>query len=137
MSYRKYAPITAALLARKGEAAPAPFATDTHGLRAALQPFAEPIEPEPVEPEPAHTRPARPTHAAEGAVEKPEGECVKPRRLYVQMSPAAYHRLAIAAVKADTTPHGLLRRALDAHLAELERDHGDCPCLAGAPCLCP
>jgi hypothetical protein len=144
MAYRKFAPITAALLARKGEATPAPFATDTHGLRAPepralhrpILPVAEePLPPVQVLQQPESVAPAPPPMALP-ACRAAGSRTAKPKRLYVRLEDEAFQRVAIAAVKTGTTPHELLREALERHLAALDTALGDCACLRNGipPC---
>ena len=95
-----FAPITAALLARKGDAVPS---------QTAKQPFVWRPEPVPV---PSDNPPPR------------------QHRITVALSPAEYQALGIAAVKKDVTRHRIVRDALERHLARLALEYGSCACIA-------
>ena len=114
MSQTRFAPITAALLARKGSAAPSSMT----GFAAA------PVLPAKDVPPPA----------AEGAVHHEQETHHK--KLFVSLSHAEHERLAIAAVKTGLTRHQLIRDALDLYFEQLSRDLGqECRCVAGTTCL--
>jgi hypothetical protein len=55
----------------------------------------------------------------------------KPRRLFVNITPAEYERLGIVAVKCDTTRHQLLREALEAFLGKASLEYDACACVGG------
>ncbi|HTQ14551.1 MAG TPA: hypothetical protein VMH86_11805 [Rhizomicrobium sp.] len=108
MSQPRFAPITASLLARKGEAAPAP----------AKQPVAWLHE-------------AAAVHEAGEMFPMPAGE--KPHRIMVALSAREYETLGIAAVKKNTTRHRIAREAMDAYFAHLAREFNNaCRCVSDA-----
>ncbi len=114
MSQPRFAPITASLLARKGEAIPS----------APKQSFAWLHEPLPAEPPQPVVEPA-PIFAME------PGE--KPHRIMVALSAREYEALGIAAVKKNTTRHQIARHAMDAYFGALAREfHGECRCVSDA-----
>jgi hypothetical protein len=120
MSQPRFAPITASLLARKGNAAPS-----------AMTEFAPP-------PPVMHEAPSMPEkiaapphlHEVPHAAHDPQH-----KKLYVSLSHPEHERLAIAAVKTGLTRHQLIRDALDFYFEQLLRDMGeDCRCVAGRSC---
>jgi hypothetical protein len=131
LSYAKFAPITAGLLARKGEAAPS-FGTKrpvawTSDLPAIREPvrdippsFATGMEFSHIESVPAQHCEIVPktAHIAE-----------KPRRVVVSMSPCEFERLGIAAVKKGVSRHDLVRDTVNAYLAQLAVEMKRCACL--------
>ncbi len=131
MSYAKFAPITAGLLARKGEAAPS-FGTKrpvawASDLPAPREPardvpvsFATGSEFAPVE----KTSSESPAHVSKAV---PVGE--KPRRVVVSLSPCEFERLGIAAVKKGLSRHDLVRDTVNAYLARLAIEMNCCACL--------
>jgi hypothetical protein len=105
MSQPRFAPITASLLARKGEAAPL----------VPKQPLAwlHEVTPAPVS-APADT-----------------GE--KPHRIMVALSAREYETLGIAAVKKGSTRHRIAREAMDHYFAQLAHEfHDQCRCVSDA-----
>jgi hypothetical protein len=110
----RFAPITAALLARKGNAAPSSMT----GFIPAAPP------PRQASPSAAVEAKAHPEHAAH------------PKKLFVPLSHAEHERLAIAAAKTGLTRHQLIRDALDLYFEQLSRDLGqECRCVGGTTCL--
>jgi hypothetical protein len=109
-----FAPLTANLFARKGEALPSATPTKpalfwTRATSEALPPIAEPAPP------------ATPTE--------------KPHRFTIVISQQDFERLGIAAVKKGVTRHQIVRTALDTHMDRLKREYGGCGCMAtGGPC---
>jgi hypothetical protein len=117
MSQPRFAPITAALLARKGSATPSSMT--------GLSPAAPPSVPS----KEASTPPAAENSAL------PEQEAHH-KKLFVSLSHAEHERLAIAAVKTGLTRHQLIRDALDLYFEQISRDLGEeCRCVAGTNCL--
>ena len=141
MSYAKFAPITASLLARKGEAGPS-FGTK----RPAAWTSEAPAMCEPVRDIPAsfatgtEFAPVRVTSGI-APVSNPSPVVEKPRRVVVSLSPCEFERLGIAAVKKGMSRHDLVRDTVNAFLVQLatELSHS-CVCLrdgshcAAAPC---
>ena len=132
MSYAKFAPITASLLARKGEAAPSFGTKRPVAWTSELPALREPVRDIPPSfvtgTEFAHVESAPVQHdvAAPKSVSAPE----KPRRVVVSMSPCEFERLGIAAVKKGVSRHDLVRDTVNAYLAQLasELNHS-CACL--------
>ncbi|MEI9996680.1 MAG: hypothetical protein WDM91_18930 [Rhizomicrobium sp.] len=100
MSSQRFAPITSALFARKGDATPSAVQAKPSLLWTREPPLADP---------------------------PPAG---KPHRMMVTLSPADFEKLGIAAVKKGVTRHQILHVALDAHLERLKREYGGCGCMA-------
>lgn len=131
MSYAKFAPITANLLARKGEAAPSfgtkrpvPWTSELPALR-------EPVRDIPPSfvtgTEFSHVESASLPH--EIATPKPTATSEKPRRVVVSMSPCEFERLGIAAVKKGVSRHDLVRDTVNTYLARLAVEINRCACL--------
>jgi len=130
MSAHKFAPMTAGLLARKGEAVPAgkaaaarlPFASIA--LREPL-PLAAPAEDMLLEmsqePHDHHRR-------------HPDAD--RPHKLLVALSDVEYEKLGLAAVKHGLSRHQLIRDAIDNYVDQLIRRYqGNCACIGGSgPC---
>jgi hypothetical protein len=115
MSQPRFAPITAGLLARKGNAAPSSMSSFT--------PVAAP-PPKPVEPPPSSAE--HQSFSENDAQHK---------KLFVLLSHPEHERLAIAAVKTGLTRHQIIRDALDLYFEQLLADMGhDCHCVAGTAC---
>lgn len=115
MSQPRFAPITAGLLARKGNAAPSAMTG----------------APAPVSFTPVMAKPVEPPPFAESA---PEPD-VHNKKLFVSLSHPEHERLAIAAVKTGLTRHQIVRDALDIYFEQLLSDMGhDCRCVAGTAC---
>ncbi len=139
MSYAKFAPITAGLLARKGEAAPSFGTKRPVAWTSELPALREPVRDIPASfatgTEFAHVEnvPAQhdniPAHQS-GVVSKSASAPEKPRRVVVSMSPCEFERLGIAAVKKGVSRHDLVRDTVNAYLAQLasELNHS-CACL--------
>jgi hypothetical protein len=102
-----FAPITAALLARKGDAEPS--APQKPAFVWQSKPAAVPVLP---------TDPPPRAH-----------------RIVVTLCDAEHQALGIAAVKKGVTRHQIVRDALNRHLTQLARDYGACACIGlGQPC---
>jgi hypothetical protein len=131
VSYAKFAPITASLLARKGEAAPS-FGTKRPGAwTSELPALREPVRDIPASfatgTEFAHADNMS-THDS-GVVPKSAAAPEKPRRVVVSMSPCEFERLGIAAVKKGVSRHDLVRDTVNAYLALLAVEMNCCACL--------
>ena len=120
MSQPRFAPITATLLARKGNAAPSSMTGFTPATGAAIAIAADAVAPAPSFVEPA----AHHDHDAHHH-----------KKLFVSLSHPEHERLAIAAVKTGLSRHQLIRDALDLYFEQLSRDMGhDCRCVSGTVC---
>jgi hypothetical protein len=139
LSYAKFAPITANLLARKGEAAPSLGAKRTIAWTSDLPALREPLRDIPPSlvngSEFAHLESAPAEITAPAHKHAPVGE--KPRRVVVSLSPCDFERLGIAAVKKGVSRHDLVRDTVNEFLARLasELSHR-CACLQDGS-LCP
>jgi hypothetical protein len=112
MSQPRFAPITAGLLARKGEAAPL----------APKQPLAW-----------LHEVAAPGTPALEMSTPPLADPAEKPHRIMVALSAREYETLGIAAVKKGSTRHRIARDAMDHYFAQLAREfHDQCRCVSDA-----
>ena len=113
MSQPRFTPITASLLARKGDAVPSAIAPKPtlywtqNDVR--VPPTAEPAQ----------------TNGDQPAV------VAKPRRLMVTLSAAEFEKLGIAAVKKGVTRHQLMRGALNLYLERLKCEFSACGCMTG------
>jgi hypothetical protein len=121
MNEAKFASITAALLVRKGEAAPSVVATSlppvpVYEIKAAPRPRprAVPVRRKPIAPD--------------------EGK----RRVVVTLTGQEFQRLGIIAAKKNSTRHDLVRDALFEQLNVFAREQAaDCRCINGnEPCGC-
>lgn len=135
----KFAPITANLLARKGDAMPSALPKQSYDwsarhdapppppIVARTQPAIEHFVPQPrpvVERAPDYrTQPAPPP--------PPHHEADKPRRLFVALSHEEYERLAIAAVKKNINQHQIVHDALAAYFEAFGAD-SHCQCVGGS-----
>lgn len=131
MSYAKFAPITAGLLARKGEAAPS-FGTKrpvawTSDLPALREPERDIPASFATGSEFAQIEKASPENAVPAS--KAGGIAEKPRRVVVSLSPCEFERLGIAAVKKGLSRHDLVRDTVNAYLARLAVEMNRCACL--------
>jgi hypothetical protein len=135
----KFAPITAGLLARKGDAMPStllPPKQPVAWARHEAQPLPQTAQPAP-EPIPRPEHIERLSHAQtktpEPAADVRQHDHDKPRRLFVALSHGEHERLAIAAAKKDMTQHQIVHQALEAYFEKLALDTG-CRCIAGGDC---
>jgi hypothetical protein len=115
MSSPRFAPITAGLLARKGEAQPWKQVGKAPVEKVSSIPW-EPYTPE------AEVMPPPPSQG-------------KDRACSIRMSAHDFERLGILAVKKDTTRQQLLKEALAEFLAAKARDYG-CACLNNSGGAC-
>jgi hypothetical protein len=121
MSQPRFAPITASLLARKGEASPS----------APKQPIAWLHE----APSAALSADAPRALLAERPPSEPPQE--KPHRVMIALSAREYETLGIAAVKKNTTRHQIARQAIDRYFGEIARElREDCRCMNSAAAGC-
>lgn len=127
MSQPRFAPITASLLARKGNAMPSPMV-------AFAMPATEEMEPQPfVAPSIVMAAPRLPVGGATAThPPEPAHDPARPKKLFVAFSHCEHERLAIAAVKTGLSRHQIVRDALDIYFEQLTRDMGhDCRCVSG------
>ena len=128
MRQGKFAPITAALLARKGEARPWGY----DGAEGTPQPNAGFFSPHATAPSPAHeehANDASPPPVAIAFSQTGDGM----RRLTLRVSQADYERLGLIAAKRDLTRQRLLHRMLEDFLAGAAHEYGaQCGCIGGA-----
>ncbi|HXL98850.1 MAG TPA: hypothetical protein VN932_02895 [Rhizomicrobium sp.] len=123
MSQPRFAPITASLLARKGDAGPSAM-----GQRPAFAWLQERLhEATAVAPPPVASPPMPQAHV-------PAAE--KPHRVMIALSNEEFEKLGIAAVKKGTTRHLIARQAIDLYFEQLHREfREECRCMAAAaPC---
>ena len=126
MRQGKFAPVTAALLARKGEARPWGYdgtgATPEpdagfYSLHAAAPPHEE------------HANDVSPSPIAVALPQTGDGM----RRLTLRVSQADYERIGLIAAKRDLTRQRLLHRMLDDFLAGAAHEYGaQCGCIGGS-----
>ena len=123
MSTPRFAPITASLFARKGDATPSAVIA-----KPSLLWTREPNAPPPAVPHESHTPPPPP----------PPAEAERPHRMMIALTTNEFEKLGIAAVKKGVTRHQIIRTALDLHLDRLKREYGGCGCMAmdGGGCGC-
>lgn len=120
MSYARFAPITASLLARKGAAMPSSM---TPPFLPGPQSVARPPLPELL------AVPPVPDSDHDG---HPPNDPSRPKKLFIAMTHREHERLAIAAVKTGLSRHQLMRDALEMYFEQLSADMGeDCACITG------
>jgi len=128
MRQGKFAPVTAALLARKGEARPWGY----DGAGPTPEPDAGYFSPRATAPSPAHeehANDASPPPVALAFSQAGDGM----RRLTLRVSQADYERLGLIAAKRDLTRQRLLHRMLDDFLASAAHEYGaQCGCIGGS-----
>lgn len=128
MSQGKFAPITAALLARKGEARPWGY----DGVEAAPEPHAGYFSPQKPAPDPVrevHANDALPPPTAFAFPQTGDGV----RRLTLRVSQTDYERLGLIAAKRDVTRQRLLHQMLHDFLAGAAHEYGaQCGCIGGS-----
>ena len=133
MNRPKFAPMTPALLARKGEALPSLIGPKPRWD--APQPLDIPERGVP----PGFERLQRaPFHLAERRHEErhahaPDGS----RKLFLRLSPDEYEKLGIAAVKKGLSRNDIVRDAVNSYIAELIREYqNSCGCISGCASGC-
>jgi hypothetical protein len=125
MRQGKFAPITAALLARKGEARPWGY----DGGDAKPEPTAGFFSPRATVPSPAHEEHANDASPVALAFQQ-TGDGM--RRLTLRVSQADYERLGLIAAKRDVTRQRLLHQMLHDFLAGAAHEYGaQCGCIGG------
>ena len=127
MRQGKFAPVTAALLARKGEARPWGY----DGAETGPQPNAGFYSLHAAAPHPLHEEHANDVSPSPVAVALPQtGDGM--RRLTLRVSQADYERLGLIAAKRDLPRQRLLHRMLDDFLAGAANEYGaHCGCIGG------
>jgi hypothetical protein len=127
MRQGKFAPVTAALLARKGEARPWGY-DGTEGRPEPDAGFFSPRSGAPRSPHEEHANDASPPPVAIAFSQTGDGM----RRLTLRVSQADYERLGLIAAKRDLTRQRLLHRMLDDFLAGAAHEYGaQCGCIGG------
>ena len=133
MTHNKFAPVTASLLVRKGEAAPSSVAS---------------MPPAPVTwlSDVSRRAPGHQTaehkfvfHQSEPDVPGHPGDhSEKLRRIVLNLTPHEYETLGLVAVKKNSTRHQLAQEAMDAYFEWLMSEYGEaCSCIAGGVlCRC-
>lgn len=122
MSSARFAPVTASLFVRRGDAvasAPPRFAAPVRdgGLSQAAGRPAPPKTPLPPLPPPRDNS--------------------RPHKVRVSLSDSEFEAFGLAAVKRGVTRQQLLREAINRHLDDFARDYGQaCACLSRASCGC-
>ena len=120
------ASLNARLLARKGDARPAPIDTGEGRARPAS-----------AHPASAHPVPGRPSAghwpAPAAWPEEPAGNPRSRARVSLRLDDGRHRRLRLAAIHLDASLQQILTHALDQYLAEVAPD---CPCM-GRGCLAP
>ncbi|HEY2070175.1 MAG TPA: hypothetical protein VGG48_11525 [Rhizomicrobium sp.] len=111
----RFAPITASLLARKGEASPS-ASMSSQPTSLARQPWLTPV-----------------TNVTSPPPPPPMIGEDKPHRIMVALSAREYETLGIAAVKKGTTRHQIAHAAMDAYFSQLAHEfHDRCRCVSDA-----
>ncbi len=133
MSTEKYASLHSGLIARKGEALPAPHSPPDHQplFAAELPAAAAPVAPAPVKPvncdlPDGALMPKRPARITD------ESRASGMKALTFRLDPSLYHRVQVAAAKLGWTSQDLLRAAVEGHLAHLGTEiFPNCGCIGG------
>ena len=121
MSSAKFAPMTADLLARKGDAVPSVVVPVMPPRRPALVPRDDRAAPP--EPPPFPSEPRQPDNAD------------KPRRIVISITQEELERLSIAAIKKGFSRHDIVRGALDDYFRKLSAEFPyPCACMEGGSC---
>lgn len=137
MSHSKFAPVTANLLVRKGEAAPSPVIPPQPVPVRAVPWVADPYPPPPmIEPDEHKFVFSEAMFHGDGKEHCGTGE--KPRRLVLALTPHEYETLGLVAVKKGSTRHQLAQEAMGAYFEWLVSEYGEvCGCIVGgALCRC-
>ena len=123
MSQRKFAPVTATLLARKGEARP--WNHDAAETKGGF------FSPHVASPTPSHDNHANDASPPVSLALPQSGDGA--RRLALKVSQADYERLGLIAAKRDITRQRLLHQVLDDFLAGAAHEYGaQCGCIGGS-----
>ncbi len=127
MRQGKFAPVTAALLARKGEARPWGY-EDAEAMSELNAGFFSRRAATPRSPHEEHANDASPPSVAVASSQTGDGM----RRLTLRVSQADYERLGLIAAKRDVTRQRLLHQMLDDFLAGAAHEYGtQCGCIGG------
>lgn len=138
MSQSKFAPVTARLLVRKGEAAPSTVTASPRPVSLVAG-----MPPKPGAEEPEHkfvfheeTLHECSVHCGDDKEQCGSGE--KPRRIVLNLTPHEYETLGLVAVKKNSTRHQLAQEAMGAYFEWLVSEFGEaCDCIVGgALCRC-
>jgi hypothetical protein len=128
MRQGKFAPVTAALLARKGEARPWGY-DDAQATPEPGAGFFSPRAAAPHSPHEEHANDATPSPVAFAFPQTGDGM----RRLTLRVSQRDYERLGLIAAKRDVTRQRLLHQMLDDFLAGAAHEYGNqCGCIGGS-----
>ena len=140
MSRPKFAPMTSALLARKGEALPSLITSRTRSwdpghpgedVPAFMTERAVPPGLERLHRAGFHVADSR--RSEERHPQAPDGS----RKLFLRLSPAEYEKLGIAAVKKGLSRNDIVRDAVNSYIAELVREYqNSCGCISGCASGC-
>jgi hypothetical protein len=138
MSHGKFAPVTANLLVRKGEAAPSAVAVPPQPLRPVA--WIGGLSSPPMA-DAEHKFVFSPEHGEHGHGADAKEHCgagEKPRRIVLALTPHEYETLGLVAVKKGSTRHQLAQEAMDAYFEWLISEYGEaCSCIVGgALCRC-
>ena len=121
MAARHFAPMTAELLARKGEARPVGASP--------LVEYAVRREPRPVAPPASPARTERPVNG--GAFLADVAPSAHAHRISLTLTKSEFERLGIAAVKKGVNRQRLFRMAIDHYLEKLGNDYrANCQCMS-------
>ena len=134
MSNIRFAPMTAALLSRKGQAAPSPLFPPppdsywrpvehvTGNGKSASAPALATVREEP---------PHEETGAAPVVVTAKLMNDDRPHKVRVSLSNGEFERFGLAAVKRGIARHHLVREAINDYVDRLMRDYENCGCITG------
>ncbi len=131
VSYEKFSSITAALLARKGEAVPSVVAGQIgpKGIEpVSRKSFVQPLKRPKTQARTEHNAaaPHRARRATPGVVAGTK------RRIMLTLTNEEFERVGVAAVKRNVTRQQLARDALFAYLSAMAVEFEDCACLAAS-----
>ncbi len=130
MSEPRFAPITTALLARKGHAVPTTVVPRQ-------MPWEREVIVQGEEDEPAFRLISATPEASSDTHEAPKirahRDSERPHKVRVSLSDAEFERFGLAAVKRGVTRHQILRDALNNYVNRLMQEYGNsCACIGGA-----
>ncbi len=129
MSTAEFASLHGGLIARKGEALPAPAISNIGSNTGVRCDDVAPLDPVPRQKQPPGmcapvTLPAKP---------KPGGKGARIKAVTLRIDAAQYHRVHLAAAKLDLSGQDLLRAAVEYYLNYLSDEvFPDCGCVRGA-----
>jgi len=128
MSNAKFAPITADLLVRKGDAAPSLAPKRIFDWTREPPPF--PDERDGWLRAPVLEHRSEPEYCCSGQEPPSVPDARKARRLVISLTAAEYERLGIAAAKKGLTRHELVNATMQGYFSQLARElQGRCACL--------